>query len=65
MKTKRIAAATVAGVSLIGCLAAPVLHFQGTLEEDAYRTLFGIATAGWFLGATAWTVLAKKIANHQ
>ncbi len=61
----RALAAAVAGVSLLGCLAAPVLHFRGMLGEEAYRLMFGLASVGWFSGATVWTVLTRKNANRQ
>lgn len=61
----RALAGVVAGASLLSCLAAPILHFRGTLEEEAYRLMFGLASVGWFAGATVWTVLTKKNANRQ
>ncbi len=42
----------VAVLSLLACLAAPVLYFVGALDEQAYRQLFGAASLAWFLAAT-------------
>jgi len=50
----------LAGTSLILCVVAPVLHFQGKLGEDGYEWLFSIGSIGWFAGATLWTAARRK-----
>jgi len=50
----------IAGTSLVLCVIAPVLHFQGKLSEGGYRWLFSIASLGWFAGATLWTAERRK-----
>ncbi len=42
-------------LSLSICLAAPVMHFLGWMELTACKTVLAVATAGWFILATART----------
>lgn len=44
--------------SLLVCLALPVMHFQGNLDNQTYKDYFLIASAAWFLFAISW--VAKK-----
>jgi hypothetical protein len=36
------------------CLSVPVLFFIGRMGEAGYKLAFGLASAGWFVGATVW-----------
>ncbi len=47
-------------LSLILCLAAPVLYFLGRVDLAHYKTMLAIATAGWFFFATAWAMHPGK-----
>ena len=51
----RTAALLLALVSLAACLAAPIAYFQGSLGEDAMKTIFAIASVGWFTSASLWS----------
>lgn len=41
-------------LSLLGCLAAPLLYFLGRMEMSTYKTLLAVATVSWFVFATTW-----------
>ncbi len=56
----RLVAGGLALVSLGVCLAAPILFFLGRVPERAYKTGFLVATAAWFLLATAWASAGKR-----
>ncbi|MGH9390620.1 MAG: hypothetical protein ACRD1Z_13475 [Vicinamibacteria bacterium] len=49
------AAPVLALFSLAVCLTAPVAFFQGSLGEDAMKTIFSIASVGWFTSASLWS----------
>lgn len=40
--------------SLLACLALPVMHFQGSLDNQTFKDYFLIASATWFIFAIAW-----------
>ena len=40
-------------LSLIACLAAPILFFLGRVSERTYKAAFLIASIGWFVFAIA------------
>jgi hypothetical protein len=46
--------------SLLACLALPVMHFQGSMDNQTYKDYFLIASAAWFLFAIAWASQAKR-----
>jgi hypothetical protein len=50
--------------SLIACLALPVLHFQGSLDNQAYKDYFLIASVAWFVFAISWAVRGKSRGAH-
>ena len=39
--------------ALVVCLASAVARFRGGISDEEFKTLFLIATVGWFLFATA------------
>lgn len=43
-------------VSLLACLVAPVLLFNGVIDAATYKRALMAATAGWFVFAIAWKV---------
>ncbi len=47
-------AAVVALLSLAFCLAVPVWYFQGEYSLNTYKTLFLVASIGWFLAAVVY-----------
>ncbi len=47
-------------LSLVLCLAAPVLYFLGRLTEANFKLALALASAAWFFLATAWASYAKK-----
>jgi len=56
----RKATLVLAFVSLAACLAAPVAYFRGSLGEDAMKTIFSIASVGWFTSASLWSALSAS-----
>lgn len=50
----------VALLAIAVCLAAPVTYFLGSIDESAYRALFGGATLAWFVSAGVWVNIRKK-----
>jgi hypothetical protein len=46
-------AGLLALLSLTVCLAAPVLYFLGHITEGSYKTVFLVASIGWFVFAVA------------
>lgn len=50
----RTGSGLIALLSLAACLAAPVMHFQGTLDAGGYQRIFLVASLGWFVFATIW-----------
>jgi hypothetical protein len=46
--------------TLAACLALPILRFQGTLDDSAYKHYFLIASAAWFLFAIPWAAQGKS-----
>jgi hypothetical protein len=50
--------------SLAACLALPVMHFQGSLDNQAYKDYFLIASVAWFVFAISWAVRGKSRGAH-
>jgi hypothetical protein len=46
-------------LSLVLCLAAPLLFFHGRLTESSFKLALALASAAWFFLATAWASYAK------
>jgi hypothetical protein len=40
--------------TLAACLVLPVLHFQGTLDNQSFKHYFLVASAAWFIFAIPW-----------
>jgi hypothetical protein len=47
-------------LSLVLCLAAPVMFFLGLLPEASFKLALLLASLGWFILATTWASLNKK-----
>jgi len=47
-------------LSLLLCLAAPLLFFLGVLPEASYKLALLLASLGWFLLATSWASFGRK-----
>lgn len=47
-------------LSLVLCLAAPVLFFLGILPEASYKLALLLASLGWFFLATSWAGYGTK-----
>jgi hypothetical protein len=56
----KIFLATASILSLIICLAAPVLFFLGLLPEASFKLALLLASLGWFFLATTWASYKKK-----
>lgn len=50
--------------SLVACLALPVMHFQGSLENQAYKDYFLMASAAWFVFAISWAAQGRSRGAH-
>jgi hypothetical protein len=46
-------------LSLVLCLAAPVLFFVGILPEARFKLALLLASLGWFFLATTWASYRK------
>jgi uncharacterized membrane protein (GlpM family) len=51
---------SLAGISLLCCLASPLFYFLGKLSEKNYRWIFLLASISWFLFATLRISLRKR-----
>ncbi|MGA2534127.1 MAG: hypothetical protein ABSG19_13950 [Candidatus Aminicenantales bacterium] len=47
-------------LSLLLCLAAPLLFFLGILPEASYKLALLLASLGWFFLATSWASYGRK-----
>ncbi len=50
----------LASVSLILCLTAAVLYFSARIDVAVYKNMLAVASACWFIFATAWAMRAKR-----
>jgi len=57
---QRILFGILAFISLVLCLAFPILRFLGRIEADRYKSGFLFASIAWFVFATLWATRAKK-----
>jgi hypothetical protein len=55
----------LAVLSLIACLAAPILFFLGRISEASYKTAFLVASIGWFVFAIARGFVRKPPAARE
>ena len=53
-------ALVAAVVSLAVCLVAPVLYFAGRIEVEDYKTVFLVASIGWFVAATVYDAQRQR-----
>lgn len=51
---KKTVLGAVALMSLILCVAAPFLYFQGKIVEETFKSVFLLASCVWFLFAILW-----------
>jgi hypothetical protein len=56
----KILLAIVSILSLLLCLAAPLLFFLGVLPEASYKLALLLASLGWFFLATSWASFRTK-----
>jgi len=47
-------------LSLILCLATPIIYFLGKISEENYKLIFLLASIAWFVFATLWATKRKK-----
>ncbi len=52
---RKILWASLALVSLGVCLFSALLYFLGKLQASSYKTIFLVASLGWFIFATLWS----------
>ena len=55
-----LAFSILAVLSLLACLAAPVLFFFDKLDKQSFQTIFAVASAGWFIFAVLLNQSKKK-----
>jgi len=58
-------AGVLAILSLVACLAAPILFFLGRISEASYKTAFLVASIGWFVFAIARGFVRKPPAARE
>ena len=58
-------AGALAILSLVACLAAPILFFLGRISEASYKTAFLVASIGWFVFAIARGFVRKPPAARE
>jgi hypothetical protein len=51
---------SLAGISLLCCLASPFFYFFGKLSEKNYRWIFLLASISWFLFAALRVSVRKR-----
>jgi hypothetical protein len=56
----KILLAVASLVSLLLCLAAPLLFFFGFLPEASYKLALLLASLGWFFLATSWASFGRR-----
>ena len=47
---------SLALISLAACLVTPFLLFNSVIDAATYKRVLLVATAGWFVFATAWRI---------
>lgn len=57
---RKIIVRSLAGISLLFCLASPFLYSLGKISEKDYKWAFLTASFFWFVFATLWASLGKK-----
>lgn len=56
----KTAAALSSFISLVACLAVPVLYFNGAIGEAAYKNSLTVASVAWFVFATTWATRREQ-----
>jgi hypothetical protein len=56
---RNVVLSSLAGMSLLSCLIAPVLFFLGKISETDYKGIFLLASIAWFVFATL-RIFVKK-----
>ena len=56
----RTISAAVSAASLLTCIAAPVLYFQGMVDANTFQRIFAAASLGWFAAAITWSTRRKS-----
>lgn len=56
----RMALAVLSAIFLAACLVFPVLHFLGTMRAQEFKTLFFLASSGWFICTSLWLWTKKR-----
>jgi hypothetical protein len=46
-------------LTLAACLALPVMHFQGRIDNTAYKQYLLVASVAWFVLAIPWMTTGK------
>jgi len=55
----------LAFAGLASCLAVAIFYFLGCISEGAYKTIFLLASAAWFVFAILRTAAAGKSEGSQ
>ncbi|MGB2763823.1 MAG: hypothetical protein WBC20_05360 [Candidatus Aminicenantaceae bacterium] len=50
---------------LAACLFFPTLHFLGKLKIQLFKTLFFLASLGWFICASLWFWIPRKLRDKK
>lgn len=58
MNTRKIMG-LMALLSLLVCIAAPVLFFLGKISQNSFQTAFLVASLLWFVFAVLWNLFKK------
>jgi hypothetical protein len=56
----KVILACLALATLVACLTLPILHFQGSLDNQTYKTYLLLASVAWFAFAIPWAAQANK-----
>ena len=57
--------AALAIISLLFCLASPLLHFFGIISMETYKWIFLFSSLGWFVFATLWASIRKRFHENE
>jgi hypothetical protein len=56
---RKVVLSSLAGISLLCCLASPLLYFWGKIGEKDYKGIFLVASVSWFLFAALLALIKK------
>ena len=57
---RKMVLSSLAGISLLCCLASPLLFFWGMVSEKDYKGIFLLASIFWFLFATLRALIKQN-----